>query len=138
MRKTTKRDHADSLEWRITDRGWTYGHVVGLCEFCKKSREMGAGDGHTVWWLGHVLEGYFRGVYGLKTNNYRFISDVQVTLEDIELWSVAALAARKANPKAKVIREHGTPRSAFTKMVYDRYLRNGLTKDVLDGLIDKH
>ena len=136
--KTTKRDHASSLERRIIDRGWTCGHVVALCEFCKKSREMGAGDHHTIWWLGNVLDGYFRGVDGLKTNNYRFISSSQIRLEDIKLWSVAALAAREANPKAKVIREHGTPMSAFTKIGYDRYLRDGLTKDVLDDLIAKY
>lgn len=131
-------DGKAKLKWRIADRGWTYDHVVAMCAFCRKCRDLAAGEHHTGYFLSNVIDGYFRGIYGLEKNNYRFISDVQIRPEDVDRWSVAALKAKKENLKSILIIEHGSPKRDFSRFVYRHYLNNTLTKELLDTLIKTH
>ena len=56
----------------------------------------------------------------------------------INTWSIEALAARRSDPKAKLIIEHGTPRTVFAKMIYRLYHDGKLTEELFDTLIAKH
>jgi hypothetical protein len=125
---------SDRIKARIVDRGWTFDHVLSSCDHCKKSRDFGAGAHHTRWWLGNQLDGYARGLHGLKHNSYAHVSGVSVPLDTVPVWSVAA-RQRKAYPKELMI-EHGTPKSEFVKLVYDVYLAGALTKELLDSMIE--
>ncbi len=81
---------------RIRERGWTYGHVIAVCEFCKKSRDLGANGTHTAFFLSDVLDGYWRGLEGLNRldeSSYEFVSGSPKP-EHYELWSIAALQRR--------------------------------------------
>jgi hypothetical protein len=143
LQKTKKRvlrgTHAKAdIQERILARGWTFQHLLLRCEFCKKSIEYGAKDGHTRWHLVDSIYGYYRGVYGLEHDNYEIVSTAQVKPEHVVKWSVEALRARKENPKARLIIEHGTPQAAFAKVIYRLYLDNRLTAEVFDGLLAKH
>jgi hypothetical protein len=124
---------SDKIIARIIDRGWTFEHVISLCAHCKRSRELGAGVGHTRWWLGNQLEGYARGLHGLKHNSYAHVSAVSVPLDSVPVWSVAA---KHAASNKDVMIEHGTPKSEFVKLVYDVYIAGKLTKELLDSMIE--
>jgi hypothetical protein len=94
------------ITWRILDRGWTFDCVLSSCQHCKRVTELGAGAHHTRWWLGNQLEGYARGLHGLKHNSYEHVSAVSVPLDTIPVWSEAA----KLEPDHK--KTHGRTRNA--------------------------
>ena len=120
---------SDKIIARIIDRGWTFEHVVSLCAHCKRSRELGAGAHHTGWWLGNQLDGYARGLHGLKHNSYAHVSAGSIPLDSLPVWSVAA---KHATSNKDVMIEHGTPKREFVKLVYDVYVAAKLTKELLD------
>jgi hypothetical protein len=124
---------SEKIKARILERGWTFEHVLSVLDHCKRSREHGAGPGHTRWWLGHQLEGYARGLHGLKHNSYAHVSAVSVPLNSVPVWSVAA---RRATSPKDIMIEHGTPKSEFVKLVYDVYLAGKLSKEMLDSMIE--
>jgi hypothetical protein len=124
---------SDKIKARILDRGWTFEHVLSACDHCKKSRELGAGAHHTRWWLGNQLEGYARGLHGLKHNSYAHVSAVSVPLNSVPVWSVAA---KRATNLKEVMIEHGTPKSEFVKLVYDVYVAGKLTEEMLISMIE--
>jgi hypothetical protein len=126
-------DMSEKIKARILERGWTFEHVLSVLDHCKRSREHGAGPGHTRWWLGHQLEGYARGLHGLKHNSYAHVSAVSVPLNSVPVWSVAA---RRATSPKDIMIEHGTPKSEFVKLVYDVYLAGKLSKEMLDSMIE--
>ena len=83
--------------------------------FRKKAVDKGAGDHHTGWWLGNVMEGYFRGRFALAMFNEGYPHAYDIVSSDafaipqthVQLWSVAAL--REKDPRQRIV-EHGTPR----------------------------
>jgi hypothetical protein len=79
------------------------------------------------------LEGYARGLHGLKHNSYAHVSAVSVPLDSVPVWSVAA---KHASSNKDVMIEHGTPKSEFVKQVYDVYIANKLAKELLDSMIE--
>ena len=50
---------------------------------------------------------------------------------------MAALTAYRENKKAKLVVEHGSPRTQFALLVFDLYKRRKLTEAKLRGLYDK-
>jgi hypothetical protein len=124
---------SSKIRARIIDRGWTFEHVISSCHYCKRSRELGAGAHHTRWWLGNQLEGYARGLHGLKHNSYAHVGAVSVPLNSVPQWSVAA---KHAASNKDVMIEHGTPKNEFVKLVYDVYIADKLTKELLDSMIE--
>jgi hypothetical protein len=124
---------SDRIIARIIDRGWTFEHVLSLCAHCKRSRDLGAGAHHTGWWLGNQLNGYARGLHGLKYNRYDHVSSVSIPLDSIPLWSKAA---KHTKNHKEVMIEHGTPKRQFVKMVYDVYVAGKLTNAKLDSMIE--
>jgi len=60
----------------------------------------------------------------------------------VELWSVEALKLRKEKPDSKpkeLFRvEHGTPRRAFARKVFDLYLENNLNEQSMQSLVHKY
>jgi hypothetical protein len=128
-----ERQMSARIKARIIDRGWTFEHVLSACDHCKRSRELGAGAHHTRWWLGNQLEGYARGLHGLKHNSYAHVSAVSVPLDSVPVWSVAA---KRAISSKEVMIEHGTPKSEFVKLVYDVYLAGKLTEEMPVSMIE--
>lgn len=134
----------DKLKSQIADRGWTFGHVLDACEFCKKAVDKGAGDHHTGWWLGNVMEGYFRGRFALAMFNEGYPHAYDIVSSDafaipqthVQLWSVAAL--REKDPRQRIV-EHGTPRRDFARLIVFRHYVDGkLTEQALNALMDTY
>ena len=57
--------------------------------------------------------------------------------DGIECWSEAALAAYRKDKKAKLVVEHGSPRTEFAVHVFDLYKKGKLTETKLRSLYDK-
>lgn len=82
---------------------------------------------------GQPVEGYARGLHGLKHNSYAHVSAVSVPLNSVPVWSVAA---KRATSSKDVMIEHGTPKSEFVKLVYDVYIVGKLTEALLVSMVE--
>jgi hypothetical protein len=55
------------IQARIASRGWTWEHVIAMCDYCALSLKLGAGRHHTGWYMGNIIDGYTRGLFWRPT-----------------------------------------------------------------------
>jgi len=63
-------------------------------------------------------------------------------VDQVSLWSIAAIAIRETKPDAEPKNhfrvEHGTPRRSFARKIMELYLAGTLNKKALNKLVDRH
>jgi hypothetical protein len=101
-----------------------------LCRQTKELKDSGGRENHYLIPLENFVDEYARIYHAVRPGVYH--------ADKIELWSVAARAARAADTATPVRIEHGTPRRELARLVYTLWGAGKFSKAALDSLIATH
>lgn len=111
----------------------TIEHLRIACRHVNELIEAGVTENHAIRTLELFSDAYAKSWNGGSVSPHH--------VDQVKLWSLAALKVRNENPDAKpkdYFRvEHGTPRRAFARKVMALHKINNLTEATMSDLVQK-
>src|SRR5690606_29187974 len=103
--------------------------ISAACRHFQELRDAGVTENLGIRILEHLVDVYAKLLTGgsATPHHVRQVASAQ--------WSIAALALRSQDPNAPLRVEHGTPRRALARLVFQIWEQDNLTQEKLDSLI---
>jgi hypothetical protein len=112
-------------------RGWTFETLWLALDYAIQLEKTSMTQNFYLWELKHRIDATYLGYTGIYAGPGGYDKD------GIEFWSEAAFAAYRKDKKAKLVVEHGSPRTEFAVLVFGLYKQGKLTEAKLRVLYDK-